>query len=390
MSKRDFYEVLGVAKNADDDTLKKAYRKLAMQYHPDRNPDNKAAEDKFKEAAEAYEILSDKDKRARYDRLGHAGVDPNMGGGGFQGGNMEDIFSQFGDIFGDGGSPFEQFFGGGRRQGGGGQRPQGQRGTDLRIKVKMTLEEIAKGTNKKIKVKKQVTCNSCAGSGAKDRNSVGTCKTCQGAGVVRQVRQTFLGQMQTTGPCPTCNGSGQQITATCTGCRGDGYTMGEDTIEIQIPAGVAEGMELSVSGKGNAGKRGGPAGNLRVYVEEEAHESFQRDGNNIMYELFINVADAALGTQVEVPALDGKVRIKVPPGTQGGKVFRLQGKGLPAVQSYEVGDQLIHVNVWIPKQLNDEERQLLEKLRNMPNFNPTAAGAKAEKGFFDKMKDIFG
>jgi molecular chaperone DnaJ len=389
MSKRDYYEVLGVAKNADDDTLKKAYRKLAMQYHPDRNPDNKAAEDKFKEAAEAYEVLSDKDKRSRYDRMGHAGVDPNMGGGGFQGGNMEDIFSQFGDIFGDGGSPFEQFFGGGgRRQGG--QRQQGQRGTDLRIKVKMTLEEVAKGTNKKIKVKKQVTCNSCAGSGAKDRNSVGTCKTCQGAGVVRQVRNTFLGQMQTTGPCPTCNGSGQQITSTCNSCRGDGYTMGEDMIEIQIPAGVAEGMELSVNGKGNAGKRGGPAGNLRVYIEEEQHEFFQRQENNIMYELFINVADAALGTQVEVPALDGKVRLKVPPGTQGGKVFRLQGKGLPAVQSYEVGDQLIHVNVWIPKQLNEDERQLLEKLRNMPNFNPTAAGAKAERGFFDKMKDIFG
>jgi molecular chaperone DnaJ len=387
MSKRDYYEVLGVQKNADDDTLKKAYRKLAMQYHPDRNPDNKAAEDKFKEAAEAYEVLSDKDKRSRYDRLGHAGVDPNMGGGGFSGGNMDDIFAQFGDMFGDGGSPFEQFFGGGRRSG---QRQQGQRGTDLRIKVKLTLEEIAKGVTKKIKVKKQITCNTCSGSGAKDRNSVGTCRTCQGSGHVRQVRNTFLGQMQTTGPCPSCNGTGQQITAHCGTCKGDGYVMGEDTIEIQIPAGVAEGMELSVSGKGNAGKQGGPAGNLRVYVEEDKHEHFQRDGNNIMYELFINIADAALGTQAEVPALEGKVRIKIPPGTQGGKIFRLQGKGLPAVQSYEVGDQLIHVNIWTPKQLNDEERILLEKLRNMPNFNPTAAGAKAERGFFDKMKDIFG
>jgi molecular chaperone DnaJ len=358
-----------------------------MQYHPDRNPDNKAAEDKFKEAAEAYEVLSDKDKRSRYDRLGHAGVDPNMGGGGFSGGNMDDIFAQFGDMFGDGGSPFEQFFGGGRRSG---QRQQGQRGTDLRIKVKLTLEEIAKGVTKKIKVKKQITCNTCSGSGAKDRNSVGTCRTCQGSGHVRQVRNTFLGQMQTTGPCPSCNGTGQQITAHCGTCKGDGYVMGEDTIEIQIPAGVAEGMELSVSGKGNAGKQGGPAGNLRVYVEEDKHEHFQRDGNNIMYELFINIADAALGTQAEVPALEGKVRIKIPPGTQGGKIFRLQGKGLPAVQSYEVGDQLIHVNIWTPKQLNDEERILLEKLRNMPNFNPTAAGAKAERGFFDKMKDIFG
>lgn len=390
MSKRDYYEVLGVSKNADDDGIKKAYRKLAMQYHPDRNPDNKEAEDKFKEAAEAYEILSDKDKRSRYDRLGHAGVDPNMGGG-YGGGSMEDIFSQFGDIFGDGGSPFEQFFGGNRRgSGASGQRQQGQRGTDLRIKVKLTLEEIAKGATKKLKVKKQVTCNSCAGSGAKDRNSVSTCKTCNGAGMVRQVRNTFLGQMQTTGPCPNCNGSGQQITSHCGTCRGDGFVMGEDTLEIQIPAGVADSMELSVNGKGNAGKRGGAPGNLRVYIEEEAHEHFQRDGNNIMYELFVNFADASLGTSVEVPALDGKVRIKIPAGTQSGKTFRLSGKGLPAVQSYEVGDQLIHVNIWTPKQLNDEERALLDKLRNMPNFNPTAAAAKAERGIFDRMKDIFG
>lgn len=391
MAKRDYYEVLGVAKNADDDTIKKAYRKLAMQYHPDRNPDNKAAEDKFKEAAEAYEVLSDKDKRSRYDRMGHAGVDPNMGGGGFQGNmNMDDIFAQFGDIFGDGGSPFEQFFGGGRRSGGGGQRQQGQRGTDLRIKVKLSLEEIAKGVTKKIKVKKQITCSTCSGSGAKDRNAVTTCKTCSGSGYVRQVRNTFLGQMQTTGPCPTCNGSGQQISAYCQSCRGDGYVMGEDTIEIQIPAGVADSMELSVSGKGNAGKQGGPAGNLRVYIEEEPHEYFQRDGNNILYELYINMADAALGTQVEVPSLDGKVRVKIPAGTQSGKVFRLQGKGLPAVQSYEVGDQLIHVNIWTPKQYTDEEKALLEKLRTMPNFNPTAASTKSERGFFDKMKDIFG
>ncbi len=388
-SKRDYYEVLGVPKTADDDTLKKAYRKLAMQYHPDRNPDNKAAEEKFKEAAEAYEVLSDKDKRSRYDRLGHAGVDPNMGGGGFQGGNMEDIFAQFGDIFGDGGSPFEQFFGGGRRNGGG-QRQQGERGTDLRIKVKMTLEEVAKGVTKKIKVKKQVTCNSCAGSGAKDRNSVSTCKNCQGSGYVRQVRNTFLGQMQTTSACPTCNGSGQQITSHCSTCRGDGYVVGEELVEIRIPAGVAQGMELQVSGKGNAGKRGGPAGNLRVYIEEEPHEHFQRDGNNIMYELFINIADAALGTQLEVPTLDGKVRIKIPAGTQSGKIFRLQGKGVPAVQSYETGDLLVHVNIWTPKHVTDEERILLEKLKNMPNFNPTAAGAKAERGFFEKMKDIFG
>jgi molecular chaperone DnaJ len=382
MAKRDFYEVLGVAKTADDDTLKKAYRKLAMQYHPDRNPGDKAAEDKFKEAAEAYEILTDKDKRARYDRMGHAGVDGSQGGfggGGF--GSQEDIFSHFGDIFGD------VFGGGGQRSSGGGQRG-GQRGSDLRIKVKLTLEEVQKGTNKKIKVRKQVTCNTCVGSGARDKNSTGTCSTCRGSGYVRQERQTFLGRVQTTVGCPTCNGSGQQITATCSSCKGDGYVMGDDTIEIQIPAGVAEGMELTVSGKGNAGKRGAAPGNLRVYVEEEKHAYFEREGNNVVYELYVNFADLALGTAAEVPTLDGKVRLKVPPGTEAGKIFRLQGKGIPAVQSYEVGDQLVHVNVWTPKSLTDEERRLLEKLKTMPNFNP-APNQKSEKGFFDKMRDIF-
>ena len=383
MAKRDFYEILGVAKNADDDTLKKAYRKLAMQHHPDRNPGDKAAEDKFKEAAEAYEILSDKDKRARYDRLGHDGVDPNYGGGG-GGFSQEDVFSQFGDIFGD------AFFGGGggRRGGGQQQRQQGQRGTDLRIKVKMTLEEVHKGATKKIKVKKQVTCDTCVGSGAKDRNSTGTCGTCRGSGYVKQVRNTFLGQMQTTAACPTCAGSGQQITATCGSCKGEGNVMGDDMIEIQIPAGVAEGMELSVNGKGNAGRRGGPAGNLRVYIEEEKHQHFEREGNNVVHEVFVNFADLALGTALEIPTLDGRVRLKVPPGTEAGKIFRLGGKGLPAVQSYEVGDQLVHVNVWTPKVLSDEDRKILEKIKSMPSFNPSA-NAKSDKGFFDKMRDIF-
>ena len=382
MAKRDFYEILGVAKNADDDTLKKAYRKLAMQFHPDRNPGDKAAEDKFKEAAEAYEILSDKDKRARYDRLGHDGVDPNYGGGG--GFSQEDVFSQFGDIFGD------SFFGGGggRRGGQQQQRQQGQRGTDLRIKVKMTLEEVLKGATKKIKVKKQITCDTCVGSGAKDRNSTGTCGTCRGSGYVKQVRNTFLGQMQTTAACPTCAGSGQQITATCSSCKGEGNVMGDDMIEIQIPAGVAEGMELSVNGKGNAGRRGGLAGNLRVYIEEEKHPHFEREGNNVVHEVFVNFADLALGTALEIPTLDGRVRLKVPPGTEAGKIFRLGGKGLPAVQSYEVGDQLVHVNVWTPKILSDEDRKILEKIKSMPSFNPSA-NAKSDKGFFDKMRDIF-
>ncbi|MEY4903643.1 MAG: molecular chaperone DnaJ [Bacteroidota bacterium] len=391
---RDYYEILGVARDADEDAMKKSYRKLAMQYHPDRNPGDKAAEDKFKEAAEAYSVLSDKTKRAQYDRFGHAGVSgPGGGGPGGHGGmSMDDIFSNFGDFFGGGGgggeNPFESFFGGGGRRGGGGARPQGQRGTNLRIKVKMTLEEIATGINKKIKVKKQVTCHNCAGSGAKDRNSVSTCGTCKGSGYVRQVRSTFLGQMQTTAACPTCSGSGQQVTAACATCKGAGNTYGEDTIDIDIPAGVADGMQLSASGRGNAGAKGGAPGDLLITIEEITHEHFQREGNNILHECFVNFAEAVLGTSVEVPTLTGRVKVKLPPGTPSGKIFRLQGKGLPGLQSYEIGDQLVHINVWIPTKLNDEERRLLEKLQTMPNFNPQA-DAKADKGFFDKIRDVF-
>ena len=385
MAKRDYYEVLGVSKNAEENAIKKAYRKIAMKYHPDRNPDDKEAEAKFKEAAEAYEVLSDADKRARYDRFGHAGVSQNAGGG-FSGGmTMEDIFSQFGDIFGDGGSPFESFFGGGG--GRGRTRTQGKRGSNLRVKVKLTLQEIANGVNKKIKVKKQVACKTCKGSGAKDRNSVSTCSTCRGSGYVRQVRSTFLGQMQTTVACPSCSGSGQVITAKCTTCKGEGRTLGEDTIELDIPAGVAEGMQLSLQGKGNAGAMGGPNGDLLVSIEEIPHPKIQRDGSNLIYELYLNFADASLGTSVEVPTIDGKVKIKIPAGTQAGKIFRLKGKGLPAVQSYGKGDQLIHTSIWTPKKLTDEERKLLEKLKNMPNFAPQPG--KSEKGFFDKMKDYF-
>ncbi len=393
MAKRDYYDVLGVAKNADADTIKKAYRKKALEHHPDRNPGNKGAEDKFKEAAEAYEILSDADKKARYDRYGHAGVDPNMGGGfrgGGQGGmTMEDIFSQFGDIFGGGGgggSPFDEFFRG-QRGGGGGGRPQGQRGSNLRIKVKLTLEEIATGVNKKIKVNKQVNCQTCGGSGAKDKSSVQTCGTCRGSGYVRQVRSTFLGQMQTTTTCPTCQGSGETITANCSTCKGDGRTYAEETIDINIPAGVSEGMQLSLGGKGNAGAKGGPSGDLLINIEELPHEHLLRDGLNIIYDLHVNFVDAALGTSIEVPTIEGPVKIKVPEGTQAGKIFRLKGKGLPSVQSYEKGDQLIQVNVWTPKKLTDEERKILEKLRSSPNFTP--APDKGERGFFDKMKDYF-
>ncbi len=382
-TKRDYYEVLGVGKDADGTTIKKAYRKMAIQYHPDKNPGDKTAEEKFKEAAEAYEVLSDPDKKARYDRYGHAGVSGH-GGGGFSGGmTMDDIFQQFGDIFGDSGSPFDSFFGGGRTR----ARPRGQRGSNLRIKVTLTLEEIASGVTKKIKVKKHVTCDQCNGSGAKDSSSVQTCTTCRGAGYVRQVKNTFLGQMQTTVTCPTCNGSGQQVTASCPKCKGDGRMYGEETLDIEIPAGVEEGMQLSLRGKGNAGAKGGPAGDLLINIEEKPHEFLQRDAMNLIHELYLNFADAALGTSVEVPTIDGRVKIKVPAGTQSGKIFRLKGKGLPSVQAYGTGDQLIHVNVWTPKKVNDEERELLEKLKNMPNFHPQPG--KSEKTFFEKMKDYF-
>lgn len=385
MAKRDFYEVLGVDKNADASTIKKAYRKIAMKFHPDKNPDDKAAEEKFKEAAEAYEVLSDGDKKARYDRFGHAGVDANAGFGGGRGGmSVEDIFEQFGDIFGTGGSPFDSFFGGG---GGGRTRVTGQKGSNLRIKVSMTLQEVENGVTKKIKVKKQAKCNTCSGSGAKDSSSRKTCGTCQGSGYVRQVRSTFLGQMQTTAPCPTCSGTGAVITAACTTCKGEGRNYESETIELDIPAGVEDGMQLSMRGKGNAGKNGGPAGDLLISIEVKEDETLVRDGRNIIYDLFLNFADAALGTSVDVPTLSGKVKIKIPPGTQAGKILRLRGKGLPSVQEYGKGDQLIHVNIWTPKNLTSEEKKILEKLRDMPNFNP--APGKSEKGFFEKMKDYF-
>jgi len=387
MAKRDYYEVLGVDRNADADNIKKAYRKQALQYHPDRNPDNKDAEAKFKEAAEAYEVLSDADKKAAYDRYGHAGVD-QMSGGRPQGGmSYEDIMTHFGDIFGDAGSgnPFADFFGGGRA--GGGRTQQGQRGSNIRVKIALSLEEISTGVTKKIKVKKQTTCDTCNGSGARDHNSVSTCSTCRGAGYVRQVRNTFMGQMQTTAACPSCNGSGKTITATCSKCRGEGTMEGEETIEIKIPGGVEEGMQLTLRGKGNAGRRGGPAGDLLVTIEEKSHETLHRDGMNVVYELFINFADAALGSTIDVPTLDGKVKIKVPPGTQAGKIFRLKDKGLPSVQSYDRGDQLIHVNIWTPKSLTDEERNMLEKMRDMKNFQPNPG--KSERSFFDKMREMF-
>jgi molecular chaperone DnaJ len=385
MSKRDYYEVLGVSKGAGADEIKKAYRKVAMQFHPDRNPGDKAAEEKFKEAAEAYEVLSDADKKAQYDRFGHAGVG-GAGRGGFGGGggmNMDDIFSQFGDVFGD--DLFGNFFGGGQRRGG--QRARGTRGSNLRVKLKLTYEEIAKGVTKNIKVKKYISCNTCGGSGAKDKNSVQTCSSCGGSGQVRKVQNTFLGQMQTVTTCPACNGEGTTITAKCGSCKGEGRVYGEETISIDVPAGVQDGMQLSVSGRGNAGERGGSAGDLIILIEEEAHKELQRDGLNVAYDLHISFTDAVFGVQIEVPTIDGRAKIKIPAGTQSGKILRLKGKGFPAVQSYEKGDQLIHVNVWTPQELNTEEKDMLEKLSQSPNLKPQPD--KNEKGFFDKIRDMF-
>ncbi|WP_316813311.1 molecular chaperone DnaJ [Pedobacter heparinus] len=385
MSKRDYYDVLGVSRNTSADEIKKAYRKLAIKYHPDKNPNDKAAEDKFKEAAEAYEILSNPEKKQRYDHYGHAGVGGASGGGYGGGGmNMEDIFSQFGDIFGGGGgSPFESFFGG--QQSRGGRRVA--KGSNLRIKVKLTLEEIANGTEKKIKVNKQIVCKTCDGTGAKDRSSVSTCKTCGGSGAVRRVTNTILGQMQTTSTCPTCNGSGSQITAKCGSCHGEGVVRGEETITINIPAGVSDGMQLSMSGKGNAAPNGGIPGDLIILIEEIPHETLKREGNNVVYDLHVSIIDAALGYSAEVPTIDGKAKIKIEPGTQSGKLLRLKGKGIPEINSYHRGDEIIHVNIWTPKALSAEERAMLERLRESPNFKPQPG--KNDKSFFEKMKEYF-
>ncbi|MDP3394967.1 molecular chaperone DnaJ [Sediminibacterium sp.] len=388
MAKRDFYEILGVSKSASADEIKKAYRKTAMQFHPDRNPGDKAAEEKFKEAAEAYEILSDADKKAKYDRYGHAAFGPGTGGGNYGGGagmNMDDIFSQFGDIFGD--DMFGSFFGGGGRQRGGGGRQRGTRGSNLRIKLKLNYEEIAKGVTKNVKVKKHVVCTTCTGSGAKDKNSTQSCSTCGGSGQVRKVTSTFLGQMQTVSTCPSCNGEGTTITAKCGSCKGEGRVYGEETISIEIPAGVQEGMQLSMSGKGNAGERGGSNGDLIIQIEEESHEELHRDGLNVAYDLYISIPDAVFGTQVEVPTIDGRAKIKIPAGTQSGKIFRLKGKGFPEVQGYHRGDQLINVNVWTPQNISAEEKQALEKFNSSGNFKPNPV--KGEKSFFDRVKEAF-
>lgn len=381
MEKRDYYEVLGVSKSADATEIKKAYRKLALKYHPDKNPGDKEAEEKFKEAAEAYDVLSNEEKKRRYDQFGHAGVG-GAGQGGFGGGmSMDDIFSQFGDIFGSFGG-FSGFggFGGGR------SARRVNRGTNLRVKVKMNLQEIATGIEKKIKVKKYVACQHCNGTGAKDGKSYSTCSTCKGSGQVTRVQNTILGAMQTTSTCPTCEGEGKIINEKCTFCNGEGVLMSEEVISINIPAGVGEGMQLSLSGKGNAARRGGVNGDLIVLIEEEEHPELVRDGNDLLYNVFIGYPEAVLGETVEIPTIEGKVKVKIEADTQPGKILRLRGKGLPDVNGYGKGDLLAKVNVWIPKNLSKDEKKLVEKMKEAEGFKP---GSGDKKSIFSKMKDFF-
>jgi len=388
MSKRDYYEILEVTKNATQEEIKKAYRKQAIKYHPDKNPGDKDAEAKFKEAAEAYEILSNPDKRSRYDRYGHAGVG-GASSGGFGGGmTMEDIFENFGDIFG---SAFGGSFGGFSGFGGfGSSRQRGRRvnkGSNLRVKVSLSLKDIAYGVNKKIKVNKYVACDTCGGTGAKDASSFHSCTTCHGTGQVTRVTSTFLGQMQTTSACPTCGGEGKTITNKCNTCFGEGIVKGTEVISLDIPAGVAEGMQLSVSGKGNAARRGGINGDLIVLIQEEKHPELVRDGNDLIHGLYLTFAQAALGDTVEIPTVDGKVKIKIDAGTQPGKILRLRGKGLPEVNGYGKGDLLVNINVWVPKNLTKEEQKLIEQLSSSDNFKPDPTAA--DKTFFERMKSFF-
>ena len=383
MAKRDYYEVLGVNKNASEDEIKKAYRKIAIKYHPDRNPGNKEAEEKFKEAAEAYDVLHDKQKRQQYDQFGFDGPAGAGGFGGFGGAgmNMDDIFSMFGDIFG-GRAGFGGF-------GGGQRRPQQHRGSDLRLKVKLSLNEVANGVTKKFKVRKDITCSHCHGSGAEAGSGTETCQTCHGSGVITHTTQSIFGMMQTQGVCPTCNGEGHVIKNKCKHCGGSGVDKGEEVVEINIPAGVAEGMVVNVPGKGNAGMRNGISGDIQVFIDEEDNDIFVRDGNNLIYNLLLDFPTAALGGDVEIPTIEGtRLKVKIDNGTQPGKTLRLRGKGLPAVQGYGhgMGDLIVNISVYVPKTLSREEKDALTQFKDSDNFK---GDSSTKRSIFERFKNYF-